>query len=87
MADDTCEEVLRYFFTDSLNYSSQQVLHLGITLLNMFVQANFTGPEIPTDFPEFNSIYPFKWFSSVYSTFFTSFIDFYRCFKTFRNRW
>ena len=58
MADDTCEEVLRYFFTDSLNYSSQQVLHLGITLLNMFVQANFTGPEIPTDFPEFNSIYP-----------------------------
>lgn len=40
-------------------------MHLGITMLNLFMQANFTGPELNEVFPEIHSYYPFKWFPNV----------------------
>ena len=43
-------------------HSIQEVLHVAITLLNMFMQANYTGPELTFSFPNFSSVYPFTWF-------------------------
>lgn len=45
-----------------MNYSMQEVMYIAITLLNMFMQANFTGPDLKDDFPGIDSVYPFAWF-------------------------
>ena len=46
----------------SVMRSVQEVLLVAITLLNMFMQANYTGPELTFSFPDFSSVYPFVWF-------------------------
>lgn len=46
----------------SVMRSVQEVLLVAITLLNMFMQANYTGPELTFSFPDFSSVYPFAWF-------------------------
>lgn len=35
---------------------------MAVTLLNMYVQANYTGPELPFSYPAISTAYPFAWF-------------------------
>ena len=41
------------------------MLHLAVTLLNMYIQANYTGPGLEETFPSISTISPFPWFGSV----------------------
>lgn len=45
-----------------INCSMQEVMYLAITLLNMYMQANFTGPDLKDDFADIDAVYPFAWF-------------------------
>ena len=38
---------------------------MAITLLTMYMQANYTGPELREVYADIDSIYPFAWFRTV----------------------
>lgn len=66
-ADTEAEEQLRCMFHLFTICRTQEVLHLAITLLNMYIQANYTGPGLEETFPSISTILPFSWFRSVHS--------------------
>lgn len=47
----------------SLSSRRQEILLVAIALLSMYMQANYTGPELHEVFSDISSVYPFPWFS------------------------
>ena len=51
----------------SLSPRRQEILLVAIALLSMYMQANYTGPELHEVFSDISSVYPFPWFSVLLS--------------------
>lgn len=51
----------------SLSSRHQEILLVAIALLSMYMQANYTGPELHEVFSDISSVYPFPWFSVLLS--------------------
>ena len=56
---------LKYSSSFRIKCRQQEILLVAVTLLNMYMQANYTGPELHEVFAEISSFYPFPWFHSV----------------------
>ena len=65
-ANNDNEEILKYPSSFvRIKCRQQEILLVAVTLLNMYMHANSTGPELHEVFAEISSFYPFPWFHSV----------------------